>query len=172
MGLMRRITATRVVDPSGATRPLGELAAGRPLVLVFVRHFRCVFCREELARIGTVAGQIDARGFSTIGVGVGPAADLREVVAAVGPAFPLVLDPRRELFGALGLRRSRLLDLLLPASLAGRLGPLGRSVERDTSLASSAVIALDVEGRERFRHVGKRTGDQPSLDALLAALGA
>lgn len=33
------LLATTVLDPSGAARPLGELVAGGPALLVFLRHF-------------------------------------------------------------------------------------------------------------------------------------
>jgi hypothetical protein len=33
------LLAATVLDPTGAERPLGELVAGGPALLVFLRHF-------------------------------------------------------------------------------------------------------------------------------------
>jgi len=33
------LLAASVLDPSGTARPLGELVAGGPALLVFLRHF-------------------------------------------------------------------------------------------------------------------------------------
>lgn len=42
-----------VKDEDGADVRLGDLWATRPLVLAFVRHFGCVFCREHVKELGS-----------------------------------------------------------------------------------------------------------------------
>jgi hypothetical protein len=43
-------------------RTLLELANESPLLLLFVRHFGCSFCRETLDRVAQVRPQLEARG--------------------------------------------------------------------------------------------------------------
>ena len=43
-------------------RTLLELSEESPVLLVFLRHFGCSFCRETLDRIAQVRGQLTARG--------------------------------------------------------------------------------------------------------------
>ena len=43
-----------VYDPDGREIRLGELWAAETVVLVFVRHFGCLFCRQQVAAIGSL----------------------------------------------------------------------------------------------------------------------
>lgn len=45
-----------------AGKTLGELSNERPLLLVFLRHFGCTFCREAVAEITELHKDIEAKG--------------------------------------------------------------------------------------------------------------
>ena len=56
------LDALTVLDPNGRTIRLGELWADRPAVLVFVRHFGCLFCREQIAGMAPLRARVRSRG--------------------------------------------------------------------------------------------------------------
>jgi peroxiredoxin len=63
----RSSSQTALADVLGAyTTESGQtllgLTEGSPVLLVFLRHFGCSFCRETLDRIAQVQGQLEARG--------------------------------------------------------------------------------------------------------------
>jgi len=52
-------------------RTLLELAEESPVLLIFLRHFGCSFCREALDRISQVRGRLEAKGVRPVFVHLG-----------------------------------------------------------------------------------------------------
>lgn len=52
-------------------RSLPELLEASPVLLIFLRHFGCSFCRETLDRVARVRSQIEARGVRVVFVHLG-----------------------------------------------------------------------------------------------------
>jgi hypothetical protein len=52
-------------------RNLLELADESPVLLIFLRHFGCSFCREALDRVSQVRAQLEARGVRPVFVHLG-----------------------------------------------------------------------------------------------------
>ena len=46
----RALGAATVLDTDGSAVPLAREWADRPVVVVWLRHFGCVFCREQVAQ--------------------------------------------------------------------------------------------------------------------------
>ncbi len=49
-----------------AGRTLLEVAQESPVLLIFLRHFGCSFCRETLERVSQIRGQLEARGVQPV----------------------------------------------------------------------------------------------------------
>src|SRR5580700_9218136 len=54
-----------------AGRTLLELVDESPLLLIFLRHFGCSFCRQTLDDVSRIRGQIEARGVRPVFVHLG-----------------------------------------------------------------------------------------------------
>ena len=52
-------------------RPLLELVDESPVLLIFLRHFRCAFCAQTLDRLSQVRGQVEAKGTRPVFVHLG-----------------------------------------------------------------------------------------------------
>jgi hypothetical protein len=52
-------------------RPLLELADASPVLLIFVRHFNCSFCRATLDEVSRIRAQILAKGVNPVFVHLG-----------------------------------------------------------------------------------------------------
>jgi peroxiredoxin len=52
-------------------RTLLELVDGTPVLLIFLRHFGCSFCRQTLADVSKIRAQIEGRGIRPVFVHLG-----------------------------------------------------------------------------------------------------
>lgn len=98
---------------TGAT--VAALSEDRPVLLVFLRHAGCTFCREAMADLAERRVTIEARGTTVVLVHMGAAAEFARFAGEYGlDDLPAVSDPERQLYRALGLRRGRWSQLLGP----------------------------------------------------------
>ena len=98
MALIDTLSPLEVTRPDGASEPLASLLCGRDTVVVFIRHFGCIFCREQVLRLKDRLPDITARGYGVLVIGQGtPEAAARFVEGAATP-FPVVVDPTLEAF--------------------------------------------------------------------------
>jgi hypothetical protein len=97
----------------GAT--LRELSEVRPLLVVFLRHAGCTFCREALADLQAQRARIEAAGVSLALVHMIDDAEAERFFARYGLAdVPRFSDPERALYRAFDLQRGSLWQLLGP----------------------------------------------------------
>lgn len=90
-----------------------ELSHENPVLLVFLRHAGCTFCRETLSDLARDRAEIESRGFRIALVHMGTPESFAAFAVFYGlDAVPAVSDPARVLYRALGLRRGSLGQLL------------------------------------------------------------
>ena len=91
-----------------AGKTLGELSNERPLLLVFLRHFGCTFCREAVAEIAELRKDIEAKGTQLAFVHLSDDDEkAQNFFAAHGlQDVPRFADPHGILFQSLGLVRA------------------------------------------------------------------
>ncbi len=63
------LTLASVKTESGAS--LLELAEASPVLLIFLRHFGCSFCRQAISDIADLKGELDKRGVRPVFVHLG-----------------------------------------------------------------------------------------------------
>jgi hypothetical protein len=86
--------------------PLLEMSRRNPLLLVFLRHSGCPFCREALADISAQRRRLEATGTQIVLVHMGTDQHAREFFQRYGLAdAPRVSDGNRTLYRAFGLGR-------------------------------------------------------------------
>ena len=102
----------RVQGGAGAGRTLAELSADRPVLLVFLRHLGCTFCREALADLASARARLDAAGVRIVLVHMGDDAGLATLVAKYGVGEAgRIADPGKSLYRAAELGRGNLAQL-------------------------------------------------------------
>jgi peroxiredoxin len=109
---MRRAT----VDLRGAATPtLAAFSRDMPLLVVFLRHAGCTFCREAMAELRRTRPRLDAAGVRLVVVHMGDAAAGRALAERHGLGdVALVSDPERALYRSFNLPRGRLRQLFGP----------------------------------------------------------
>jgi hypothetical protein len=114
----RQLNIEASYDAGGQTSPLlgdytthtGEslvaISADRPMMLVFLRHFGCTFCREALADLYRHQGQIAAQGVRPVVVHMVDDAQAEQHMTRFGLRhIARVSDPEKHLYAAFELRR-------------------------------------------------------------------
>ena len=92
---------------------LAELSQQQPVLLVFLRHSGCTFCREALADLSAARAKIEKSGTKLAIVHMGTADSFAAFTASYGLSdVPAVSDPQRRLYRGLGLRRGKLAQLV------------------------------------------------------------
>jgi peroxiredoxin len=162
-----------VFDPEGRQIRLGQLWADRTAVLVFVRHFGCLFCRQHIAGLTPFLDRIRARGAELVVIGHGSIEEARAFRDEEKLTVPLLTDPSRQSYCALQMRRG-LASVLSPAALARgvnawRAGFRQSRVAGDP-LQQGGVVVIAPGGVERFRYISQDAGDHPTSTQVLKAL--
>lgn len=86
--------------------PFVELVEESPVLLVFLRHAGCTFCREALSDISVSRDRIEADGVRIVLVHLGDRAEMKKIVARYGLSdLERVCDPDHRLYEAFGLKR-------------------------------------------------------------------
>ncbi len=70
--LPKDLAEAPLVAADGAARPLCELVAARPTLVVFLRHFGCIGCAEQVHEILPRLGELEALGVAVLLIGSGP----------------------------------------------------------------------------------------------------
>lgn len=96
----------------------GQLGSDLNL-LVFLRHFGCMFCRETLSDMREIAER-DPRFPSPLFFFQGSPSEGRAFLRRYWPALRAVADPRAEFYEGFGVERGGLLKMLGPAVWAAK----------------------------------------------------
>jgi peroxiredoxin len=105
--------ALRTKVPGGAT--IGQLSKSSPILLVFLRHGGCTFCREALSDIAEQRRSIEASGTRMVLVHMGAEEQASSFFQRYGLHDILrISDPSQALYRAFGLNRGSFTSLFGP----------------------------------------------------------
>lgn len=171
-------TLTQFLTNTGES--LNELAAGRGVLVVFLRHFGCPFCREAAADIQRRREDIERNGVRIVLVHQGTEEQAAAWFAARGLGdVPRIADPERTLYRVFELKRGNPWQLFGPkvwwralqALVAGHL--IGKSIAGTTGDAfqmQGAFLVRDGVIVKAYRH--RSQADRPDYVGLSRAGGA
>lgn len=172
---LQSLAGTHVLDTDGGAVRLGDLWRERTVVLVFVRHFGCIFCKQQVAELKGALAQIEARGAELVVLGNGNVDDARRFAREQGIKFRLLTDPTGESYRQAGMRRG-LATVVGPSVLGRGLVAWARGFRQNEVLGDplqqGGVLVIAAGGHEVFRHVSRRAGDHPSTAQLIAVLNS
>jgi peroxiredoxin len=170
---LQRLASAIVLDLDGGEVRLGELWAERAVVLVFVRHFGCIFCKQQVAELAPVAGDIAARGAELVVLGNGTVEQARRFRGEQGWRFRLLTDPGRESYRRAGMRRG-LATVVAPSVLGRGLVAFARGFRQSEVLGDplqqGGALVVAAGGQVLFRYVSRHAGDHPAPAELIAVL--
>lgn len=153
---------------------IAQLSERQPVLLVFLRHFGCTFCREALTDLSVRRRSLAQRGVQIVLVHM---ADLRtgeDMLARYGlSGLPHVSDPQKEVYTAFGLTRGSFAQLFglkclwrgILATLRGHF--VGKLVGDGFQMPGAFLIN---HGRVERSFCHRSAADRPDYDALACPL--
>ena len=153
---------------------IADLSKGKKLLLVFLRHSGCIFCREALADLRDCREQIESNGSKLAIVHMSEETDAKEFFTSYNmQAVDRISDPDCQLYQAYALDRGSFAQLFgirnwwvgFKAMLVGRHG-VGKLVGDGFQMPGAFVVA-DGEIIKAYRHAG--SGDRPDYVGLVQA---
>jgi len=159
------------VTQSGAR--LVDLCEASPVLLVFLRHAGCTFCREALSDLAEEKRAIDAMGTKIVLVHMGDAAGIEKLLDRYKlQNVERICDPSQRLYQAFGLKKGTLRQLLGPRVLwrafgRGVLARHGIGFQAADASQMPGLFLMDDTGIiRRFRH--KTAADRPDYARIVA----
>jgi peroxiredoxin len=163
-----------VLDVEGRPHRLREAWAQRACALVFVRHFGCLLCREQVAQLRPHIPEIREAGGDLVVVGTGKpyfAEPFRKDLGILD--VEVYIDPDRRAYDLAGFRRS-VSALLHPRAVwhyirAFFAGHRYDGMQGD-ALQQGGVLVIASDGTIVFRFASKVSGDHPKVERILSAV--
>ena len=128
----RALGAATLLDIDGASVRLADEWADHPAVIVWLRHFGCVFCREQVAEIRATRKQIEALGGGIAFVGNGTARAAAWFQKRFAPDSSVLTDPDLVSYRAIGAR-SGLMSTLGPGAWGAGLRAFRSGARQSTT---------------------------------------
>lgn len=164
-----------VFDPDGGRVSLGSIRSGRVTVFAFVRHFGCLFCRQQMAELLAARDAVFAAGGHMVVIGQGSIEEARVFRDENELPGPLLTDPSRQAYCAVDLRRGAgtvFRPAVFWAALRAWRHGFRQSRTAGDPLQQGGVVVVGPDGRERYRYISRWAGDHPRQSSLVAACGA
>jgi hypothetical protein len=169
----RTTTFGSIHTESGAT--LLELTQASPVLLVFLRHFGCSFCRQAISDVAKIRGELNCRGVRPVFVHLGTPERAKPFFDYYGIGdVERISDPNAAVYQHPEFQLSRMhpfLNLLLPKVWMGWLkGAIFRHgigmIEEDGHQMPGIFF---LKGSQIVRHFRYRTiADEPDYLKLVA----
>jgi peroxiredoxin len=173
-----------VQNEAGADVRLGELWRDLPAVLVFLRHYGCVFCRAHVVQFHRARDRFAAAGARLVTIGQGTPEQAAEFRRVQSIALPVYSDPERRAYDAAGAKVATLTEIVNPRIVARAVGHTVRSRMRQGSIAVhqgrivddpaqlGGVLLIAPDDSVRYAHMSEDASDNAPVDEVLAAVGA
>src|SRR4051812_3787393 len=151
-----------------------------PLVVMFMRHFGCAFCREHLIKTGRAIDEFRAAGAEVVAIFQYSADATRDFCASRKVPFDCLGDPLRAAYAEVEVARGTR-DQVLGRKIARRyLGVLVKSRVTGSTKAQAVqggdmqqlpgTFVVGSDGRVVFAHYAVSSADNPPVSDLLAAV--
>jgi hypothetical protein len=164
--------ARAVLDLRGQSRLLGSLWRNQPAVLIWLRHFACLFCKEQASEMRKHKSEIEDLGGRLAFVGSGTTAQAQNFRDRFVPGCAVFTDPSSYTYRNIGARQSMsstVAGFTLHGARAMRHGHLQTSMHRRAFQQGGVLVAYP-GNLIAFAYVSKVAGDHPPLSEVLGAL--
>jgi hypothetical protein len=163
----------KILDANDRAIELGSLWRDRTAVLVFLRHFGCLHCREHVAQLLGDVEAVHAAGAELYVIGNGSPSFIAGFREQTGWTGLVYTDPSLAVYRAAQLKRS-VGATLDPRSLTNAWKALrhgsrqGRTQGDQWQQGGTLVVAPS--GEVRWHHASGRPGDNATGAQIVAAL--
>lgn len=160
----------------GENVQLAQFWQRAPVLIFFVRHIGCVFCREQVRAMAQRYDDIRARNAEVIAIIPTDAINAGRFARSLRLPYPVLSDTPRRAFAAFGLYETTMSDLAQPEVLLRTARQFARGNIPTVNPFSSSltqlggVFIVDSAGIVRLGHAATPVFTYPSIDSCLAVL--
>lgn len=164
-----------LTDISGNVVRLSDFWRDRPVVLVFLRHFGCPFCREQIARLRADYARFTELGAEIVCIGMGNYKVGKAFSILMTMPFPMLVSGDDNTvynlysLGKAGLGQIFSLSAFKRGLLAFKNGHRSAGAQGDV-FQSPGVFVIDQGGKIVYAHHYRDIGDNPDNALLLDKL--
>jgi peroxiredoxin len=162
-----------VLDETGAATSLGSFWAKRPVVLAFVRHLGCIFCRQQVAGLSKRVPEIEGRGGLLVLVAPSKSEHIAGFRESTGYKGALFVDPTLRAFKTAGLVRGRA-STYHPLAVLRGIGAMARGFRQvgrhGDIVQQGGTFVLGPGNRVRYEWRNRYAGHHPDPDVVVGAL--
>jgi hypothetical protein len=151
-----------------APGPLGDQLGDGPTLLVFLRHFGCIFCRETIADLRAIAER-DESFPALLFFFQGSPTEGRALLRSYWPKARAIADPDGELYRAFGIGRGGPLKMFGPAVWTARSRAVAkghRNGPRSGDIWRMPGVFLTMGSRIVWTHQFAHAADHPDYDEI------
>jgi peroxiredoxin len=169
------LAAISLPDQEGTLHHLGDLWADRPVVLVFLRHFGCLHCREHAVELRDRYDDLQKRGVDLVAVGTGDQRYAGAFVRDEQIPYLVLVDDDAKAARAASVKTASWYRLLHPTTWAATIATWKRGHrvhspgKRVTQLGATFVLGPGDD--VRYAHVDADSTDHAAIPDVLAAVG-
>jgi alkyl hydroperoxide reductase subunit AhpC len=120
--------------------------------------------------------QFEQTGSRVVLVGMGTPEESAAFLKNAGVSFPMISDPKRQLYHDFGLKMAAFLELLSPVLTFKALSTMARGHSVGLPIGDvrqlPGVFVINTGGRIVYSHVAKDAADHPDPERILTALRA
>jgi peroxiredoxin len=148
-----------------------------PLVVMFMRHFGCAFCREHLQEMGRAYPDFQEAGAEVVAVFQYDDDATQRFCTGRKVPFDCLGDPDREAYEAVSLKRGSATQIVSPKTVvralsAARHGAIGGPPQGGDIAQLPGTFVIDRDGRVVLAHYSRNSADNPAVNDVLAAVRA
>jgi peroxiredoxin len=162
-----------VQDEAGAAVSFRGLWAERTVVLAFVRHLGCIFCRQQVAGLSKRLPEIERRGGTLVVVGPAKPEHIKGFRESTGYQGALFVDPALRAFRTAGLVHGWA-STYHPLSVLKGIGAMARGFRQvgrhGDVVQQGGTFVLGPGDRVRYEWRDRYAGHHPNLDEVVEAL--
>lgn len=153
---------------TGRQQALSDLYQERPLALIFLRHFGCIFCREQVANLR------EHEDWNLAFVTMGSPEEAAEFRAMMKSPHIFISDPMARLYEEFGLERGSVRQMFSGQvwkrgfQAASKGHAVGRPVGDPWRMPGEFVV--NTQGRVVWERRPRHAGDNASIEDLKKAL--
>jgi len=157
----------------GETTALSNEWHHGPVILNFLRHFGCTFCRQAMARLEENRDDLAGVGLQVINIAMGEPKHIKRYCGKLAPHLACLGRTDDTVYRAYGLREGNLQELAnanvaksaLGEFLRGNVG--GMPVGNMRMMPGTFII--DTDGTVAYAYYSADIADHPTIDNLLQA---
>jgi len=162
-------------DQDGTPHRLGDLWSDKPVVLVFLRHFGCLHCREHAVQLRDRYDDLQRQGIELVAIGTGDKRYAGAFVRDEKIPYLVLVDDDAKAAHAASVNVASWYRLLHPTTWPATVQTwkrghrIHKAGKRVTQLG--ATFVLGPGDQVRYSHVDADSTDHASVPDVLAAVG-